>query len=292
MIHPVLRDDMLLADVHATRDAKDSFRLWWLGQSGYLLQYNGHHVLLDPYLSDSLTTKYAGTDKPHVRMTSRIVAPERFDFVDAVTSTHNHTDHLDADTLGPLLHVNADIRLVIPEANRQFVADRLAIDAALPLGVDDGTSATVGDFVFHGVPAAHEAVDRDDQGRCLYLGYVVQFGPWTVYHSGDTVRYDGMAERLRNRPIDVAILPINGRAPERGVPGNLDGAEAATLARDIGARIVIPCHYDMFEFNTASPDAFIAECQRVGQLCRVLQCGQRWSSSQLPNPGADAGEEA
>ena len=46
-------------------------------------------------------------------------------------------------------------------------------------------------------------------------------------------------------------LPINGRAPERRVAGNLSGAEAARLAKSIGARLVIPCHYEMFEFNTA-----------------------------------------
>ncbi len=75
------------------------FRLWWLGQSGFLLQWQGIHVLLDPYLSDSLTKKYSQTDKPHVRMTELVIDPARLSFVDIVTSTHNHTDHLDAETL-------------------------------------------------------------------------------------------------------------------------------------------------------------------------------------------------
>ena len=42
-----------------------------------------------------------------------------------------------------------------------------------------------------------------------------------------------MAESLRRWKIDVAMLPINGRAPERRVAGNLWGREAAALARDI-----------------------------------------------------------
>ena len=74
-----------------------------VGQSGYLVKWKGHRLLIDPYLSDSLTRKYAGTDKPHVRMTARVIAPEQLDFIDVVTSSHNHTDHLDAETLGPLL---------------------------------------------------------------------------------------------------------------------------------------------------------------------------------------------
>ena len=78
---------------------KESCRLWWLGQSGFLVQWAGNHLLLDPYLSDSLTRKYATTDKPHVRMTRRVIAPEALDFVDIAVSTHNHTDHLDGETL-------------------------------------------------------------------------------------------------------------------------------------------------------------------------------------------------
>ena len=75
--------------------------IWWLGQSGFLLKWLDHCLLLDPYLSDSLTTKYAATDKPHIRITARVVDPARLDFVNLVTSSHNHTDHLDETTLGP-----------------------------------------------------------------------------------------------------------------------------------------------------------------------------------------------
>jgi L-ascorbate metabolism protein UlaG (beta-lactamase superfamily) len=131
------------------------------------------------------------------------------------------------------------------------------------------------------VASAHEALERDEQGRTRFLGYVLQFGGWTIYHSGDTVRYPGMSEKLKPFGVDVALLPINGRAPQRRVPGNLSGPEAARLAKDIGAGLVIPCHYDMFEFNTASPDEFVRACKRVGQACRVLRCGERWESTEL-----------
>ncbi|HRX81453.1 MAG TPA: hypothetical protein P5307_20430, partial [Pirellulaceae bacterium] len=88
---------------------------------------------------------------------------------------------------------------------------------------------------------------------------------------------EGMANRLRSWKIDIAILPINGRAPERRVAGNLWGREAAQLGKDIFAGIVIPCHYDMFEFNTASPDEFVEECKRISQPFRVLKCGERFT---------------
>ena len=124
MIRPLRQDDGLLSEIAATRAEREGFRLWWLGQSGFLLQWRGRHLLFDPYLSDSLTKKYVATDKPHVRMTERVVDPAHLDFIDVVTSSHNHTDHLDAETLRPLLGANPDLVLVVPEANRAFAAEQ------------------------------------------------------------------------------------------------------------------------------------------------------------------------
>src|SRR5262249_12841256 len=156
------------------------------------VQWHGHHLLLDPYLSDSLTRKYAGTDKPHVRMTESIVAPERLDFIQVVTSSHNHTDHMDPETLGPLLRANPKLELIIPEANREVVVNRLEVPIEMPRGLDAGRSVTVGGFAIHAVPAAHNELERDAWGRHKFLGYVIEAGPWTIYHSGDTVHYEGM----------------------------------------------------------------------------------------------------
>jgi L-ascorbate metabolism protein UlaG (beta-lactamase superfamily) len=279
------KDEGFLADVCAAQAQPEGFHLWWLGQSGFLLQAQGRHLLFDPYLSDALTKKYALTDKPHVRMTERVVGPERLGMVEVVTSSHMHTDHLDAETLGPLLRANERIELIIPEANRELVAERLGELPRRPRGLDAGESAVAAGFTVHAVPAAHELVERDSRGRHPYLGYVVEWAGGTVYHSGDTLRYEGMAEILRRWTIDVALLPINGRAPERRVAGNLSGREAAQLAHDIGARCVIPCHFDMFEFNTATPDGFMEACRALGQRFRVLAAGERWSSAELAGKG-------
>jgi len=76
MIKPALQDDDFLADVSGARGDFEHFHLWWLGQSGFLLQWQGKHLLFDPYLSDALTKKYANTDQPHVRMTEQVIARE------------------------------------------------------------------------------------------------------------------------------------------------------------------------------------------------------------------------
>jgi L-ascorbate metabolism protein UlaG (beta-lactamase superfamily) len=282
VIEPALSDDAFLADVASAGPGVSFFYLWWLGQSGFLLKFKCGTLLIDPYLSDSLTTKYAATDKPHVRMTRRVIDPSRLKGIDVITSSHNHTDHLDGDTLVPLMRANPEVQVVVPEANRDFAAGRLGVDPARLIGLDDGNALAVSGITIWGVPAAHNDLERDDRGRCRYMGYVItgNYGGWSVYHSGDTVPHDAIVDSLRSRgtPIDAALLPINGDRPERRVAGNFNGREAARLAKEIGAKVAIPCHYDMFEFNTADPrDEFIPECERLGQPYKVLRAGERWS---------------
>ncbi|RAJ94041.1 L-ascorbate metabolism protein UlaG (beta-lactamase superfamily) [Larkinella arboricola] len=277
LIPAVQKDQTLLTDIETARSEANQLHVWWLGQSGFLVQWQGRSILFDPYLSDSLTVKYANTDKPHIRMSERVVDPAQLADIDVVTSSHNHTDHLDAETLLPLFRTNPKTQFVIPEANRSFVADRLNYDRAFPIGLNDGETVEVAGFIVHGVPAAHNDLERDAQGRCRFMGFVVQAGPWTLYHSGDTLWYDGMVEILKPFAIDVAFLPINGNKPERRVAGNLNPEEAARLGREIGARLVIPHHYHLFEFNTEDPANFVREAERYQTPYKVLQLGERWS---------------
>jgi L-ascorbate metabolism protein UlaG (beta-lactamase superfamily) len=276
MIKPVLQDDAFLEDVARAKQEPDRLHVWWLGQSGFLIQCQGQHLLMDPYLSDSLTRKYAGTDKPHVRMTERVVAPERLGFVDVVTSSHNHTDHLDAETLIPLWQANPDLKVIVPRANLRFAAERLQVsgDRLTPIRVDDEPTQ-IGAFRFHAIPSAHETLERDEHGDDRYIGLILQAGRWTIYHSGDCIPYEGLVDRLSRWAIDLALLPINGRDPARGVAGNFTAHEAAQLGRQIHAGLVVPCHYEMFEFNTVSPEEFERAAQRVEQDYRLLRGGER-----------------
>ena len=251
LIKPVKKDLELLQEMNALSGHENNFHLWWLGQSGFLLQYKARRILIDPYLSDSLTKKYAGTEKPHIRMSERVIDPRLLKGILVVSSSHNHTDHLDAETLIPILQNNPGIKFVIPEANRDFVAERTGCDKEYPIGLTDGMSVTINEFTFHGIPARHNEIERDEKGNCRFMGYVIRFGDYTIYHSGDTLWFDEMVEILKPFAVDVAILPINGNDPSRKVAGNLNAAEAAALGKAITAKTVIPCHYDMFRFNTA-----------------------------------------
>ena len=276
MIKPILQDDAFLEDVSHAKNNPGQLHLWWLGQSGYLIQWQGHHLLLDPYLSDSLTKKYAGTNKPHVRMTERVIVPERLDFIDVVTSSHNHTDHLDGETLMPLLKANPKLTVLVSRANVNFAAARLQVspERLTPIRVDS-EAIRIDPFTFYAIPSAHESLEQDENGDHRYIGLVVQAGKWTIYHSGDCVPYDGLIERLKKCKTAIALLPINGRDPARGVPGNFTGEEAAALGQQTNTQIVIPCHYDMFEFNTVSSQEFVRAAEQIGQKYHVLKCGER-----------------
>jgi len=268
------KNEAFLREVSLANQRAEEVRLWWLGQSGFLLQWNLIHILIDPYLSDSLTKKYQGTEKPHIRMCERVIAPEKLTFVDIVTSSHNHTDHLDAETLIPLINANPGITLIIPEANREFVSQRIHQPADFPIGLNDNQCIDIMGIRFTGVPAAHNELERDDLGRCRYMGYVIEIGGKKIYHSGDTLLFDGMLELLAPFEVDLALLPINGNDPTRGVAGNLNIEEAVWLAKSISAKLTIPCHYDMFTFNTADVSAFKTTADQNGLNYVVLTPGE------------------
>ncbi len=277
LIPAILKDEALIAEMDSLLNDEKQVHLWWLGQSGYLLQWKGKRVLIDPYLSDSLTRKYESTDKPHTRISELVVRPELLKNISIVTSSHNHTDHLDAETLILILKNNPEIKFIIPEANRIFVVDRVKCNNDFPVGLNDGQSVTIDGFTFNGIPAKHNEIDRDEKGNCKYMGYVIEFGNYKIYHSGDTLWFDGMVDLLIPFNVDIALLPINGNRPERKVAGNLDCKEAAELAKAIHAKMVIPCHYDLFVFNTADVNEFVREAEKINQPYKVLKGGEKFS---------------
>lgn len=277
MIRAVQKDEAFITDLQKVEKRRDSLDIWWLGQSGFLLHWNGIKILLDPYLSDSLTLKYQGTVKPHVRMSERVVDPARLHSIDFVTSSHVHTDHLDPDTLTPLFINNPGLKLILPLAHLNEGMKRAGCARDRLAGLDAGQSYGEGDISFTAIPSAHETLQLNEDGHHLFLGYIIQAGPWTLYHSGDTVLYPGMAGILKPYAPDVSFLPINGSDPARGVSGNLNASEAVWLAKNIDSKLTIPCHFHLFEFNTVEPEEFIETAEKEHIQIKVMQVGERLS---------------
>ncbi|MED6299941.1 MAG: MBL fold metallo-hydrolase, partial [Verrucomicrobiota bacterium] len=273
------KNQELLSEIQNADESPEKFHLWWLGQSGFLIKWRQDYLLLDPYLSDSLTDKYSKTDKPHTRITEQTVNPKELDFVSIATSSHNHTDHLDSLTLLAINESRPGLRLILPKANIQFASERLGSDSGIELiGIKENESISIGNFTINGIAASHNEIERNEEGSPIYMGFIIHFGDWTIYHSGDTLWHEHLTASLINHSVDVAIVPINGNDPSRRVAGNLNGTEAAALSKAINAQIAIPHHFDMFEFNTASPDEFTEACEKLDQPFCVLQNGQGWCS--------------
>lgn len=288
MIKPVLKGEALLRNIHAAAaKPEERLSLWWLGQSGFLIQWGGTHLACDPFLSDVPRDRVEGSASSLVRVAEPALEPHQLDFVDVVTASDLQFDHLDSDTLGTLFGINPKLELFIPEAVREDVLRLLACDPDRITGLDDDLSETLDDITILGVAATKEE-DRNADGRCERLGYIIQLGPWTVYHSGDVVPFEGLEERLRAFAIDVALLPVAGPVEGSGPAETLTPTDAARLAKAIDARLAIPCHFEMFDTDGSPAEEFARACERLEQPFRILRCGEPWSDRELE---AAEGEE-
>ena len=258
---------------------EETVRMWWLGQAGFLIRTGVSTIVIDPYLSNSLAVKYAGKQFPHTRLMPVPVDPRTLTDVTVVLCTHGHTDHIDPGSLPEIAQASPNARFLVPRSVTDIAVQRgapgartIGLDAGDHLDLKEAEAAGVSARSLDGlrvraVPAAHERLDKDSHGRHLYLGYVFSLHGITFYHSGDTVPFAGQVNLLRDLHIDVALLPINGRDPyrrDRGVPGNMTGAEAVELADQIGAQFLVCHHWGMFDFNTADPHSLPA--RQVGKV--------------------------
>jgi len=243
--------------------------LLWLGQSGFALRMGGATVLVDPFLS------------PHPdRRFPPLLQPADAQAVDVVACTHEHWDHLDPDSLPALCAASPRSRVVVPAPIVEMVT-RLGIAPERVLGMQPDRSVSVAGITIHAIPACHGVHPADaytfgqelSHGLYRYLGYVFEGGGTSVYHAGDTIRYEDLAPRLRELKVDLCLVPINGRDRDRearGIVGNLGSVDAAELAIEAGADVVVPMHYDMFAANLGYPDQLVAALQRLDSSVTVV----------------------
>lgn len=264
--------------IASTRPPAGAVWLYWIGQAGFVLRGSTTTLVIDPYL----------VDRPD-RTAPPPLAPRDLGFADAVLATHEHRDHLDLANLPAVAAAAPRARFVVPEPLIGRTTE--AVGAGRVIGARPGTpiflgsdsGAAAGAVTIMPVPACHGVHVADAYsfglapGEHRYLGYVITIDGLRIYHAGDTIRYDGMAERLRELGVQVALLPVNGRdatREARDLVGNLSEQEAAELVRDAGIAVCVPMHYELFAHNAGSAGTFVDRVAALAPSASVLVPGR------------------
>ncbi|MHC1741186.1 MAG: MBL fold metallo-hydrolase [Anaerolineaceae bacterium] len=230
----------------------------FLGQAGFLIQFEKCRILIDPYLSNYVVDGGIGPAELFSREFPAPIQLSELTEIDFLFITHDHADHCDPHTILPLVNLNPKIRIICPKpAAAHLVSQGVNIDHIIV--PETGKLIQQASLNYYSVPAAHYQFDQDAVDNSFaYFGYVINFGEMWIYHSGDTILYDGMVDIVlsHTNKIDMACLPVNGRDGWRerlGMTGNLDGAEALELALKLHADVIIPMHNDLFISNHVNP---------------------------------------
>ena len=253
----------------------DGVGVAWLGQAGFALRYDDLRIFLDPYLSDYLEKKYRGTNQPHERLMAAPIQLQEAERLDWVICTHQHSDHMDPETLPILASKSPACRFIIPRASQEHLLN-LGVPNEQIVGINAPEEILLSSTCsVEAIPSAHETLEKNERGEYRYLGYIIRLGSMTLYHSGDTIPYPGLAERVKADQIDLALLPINGRG--KGVPGNFTFDEAVQLCQRADIPYLIPHHFGMFAFNTVDPKIIEASAKQLGfPLCLFPTTDNLW----------------
>lgn len=266
----------LAREIRTTVVLPGTLRLWWIGQAGFVVKSSQRIIYIDPYLSNYCERITRGQPHEHVLITPAPLQPDDVDHADWILCTHDHADHLDPEGIPIIMGCSPHARLVVP---------RCALETTLKLGVPSARihtlvgddSLSIDDFQVHSVPAMHERFDRDPEKGFPYLGYVLTLEGFNLLHTGDSIPFDGQAERIGKYCVDVMFVPINGRDDCRhrlGLEGNFTAAEAVELATAVEARLTIPMHYDKFTINSGDVEEFRRLAHDHGLPYRVLRAGE------------------
>ncbi|MFB6838173.1 MBL fold metallo-hydrolase [Streptomyces sp. NPDC056361] len=247
----------------------------YVGTATVLLRLGGLTVLTDPAL-DPAPADYPGA-RPLRRTTGPALAADRLPPVDLVLLSHDqHADNLDhtgREVLGRAATV-----LTTPEAAERLGDDGLTkgrIEGLAPWESREitagGTTVTV-----TATPARHGPAGTEHVTGPV-TGFVVEYDGRTLYVSGDTVRHDALDEIGTRFAVDTAFLHLgDAHFPTTGDRAfSMSAHEGAALARTLGARTVIPLHFDSWDHLAEDParitEAFAAP-DLAGRL-RTLRPG-------------------
>ncbi len=213
-------------------------QLTWLGHSCVLLS-GSKKVLIDPYIEGG-----------SVRETDP----------DIVAVTHGHADHM-----GEAVALNRKT-VAITEIARYLKTKGLPVES-----MNIGGTIRVDGISFTMTAALHSSfIEGAGPGFSAgaAAGFVIGMDGVNVYHAGDTALFSDMKLIGELYHPDIALLPIGGRF-------TMGIAEAMMAATFIGAKTVIPIHYNTWEKITADPHQFKKAIERTTDIkVTILKPGE------------------
>ncbi len=202
----------------------------FLGHACFELSDGDTTVLIDPFL----------TGNPKAAISAEDAAAT------TILLTHGHGDHI-GDTVAIAKRTGAPVVAIVE------LAGELAEE-----GVDVRDPNLGGTVKFDWgsvklVPAWHTSTTPKGTVNTP-AGLVIHFGDTVVYHLGDTCVFSDLALVGKRTPIDIALMCIGGHY-------TMDRADAVDAAELIGAKTVIPCHYNTFPPIETDADAFKSDVE-------------------------------
>ncbi len=248
-----LKGDALLEEIAHTRAADEGIAVWYTGQCGFVLRQRCI-IYIDPVLND--ISDETGVS---LRWYDAPCAPEQVK-TDYVLCTHGHADHLAQDTVRGIAMANPQALFIVPGACKEMLLSCGVMDNQI-LEAVSGKEICLPDLTIIPVATAHPDYETDETGREKSLAYYITCGGISVLHLGDTSLTQRLVSDLKRcgRP-DILMVPVNGSdlfREQRNIIGNMSATEAALLAKELGADLTVPMHYDMIKGNTASPLHFV-----------------------------------
>jgi L-ascorbate metabolism protein UlaG (beta-lactamase superfamily) len=220
----------------------------FLGHAAFTLTDGDSVVLIDPFI----------TGNPQAAVSADELNPT------TILLTHGHPDHV-GDTVAIAKRTGAPV-VAITE-----LAGELAEE-----GVDVRDPNLGGTVKFDWgsvklVPAWHTSTTPKGTVNTP-AGMVINFGDTVVYHLGDTCVFSDLALVGKRQPIDIALMCIGGHY-------TMDRVDAVDAAELVGAKTVIPCHYNTFPPIETDAQAFKSDVESATQSnVVVLDPGQSHST--------------
>ena len=231
-------------------------RARWLGWAGVELQAGDEALVIDP-LSDVAATFAPFGDAGREADVPAVVAPVSAGRAVAGLVSHLHRDHADAGALAAALAPNAPV--LMPLAGGGEGLEELAlVQAATELertGLELRTcepweTVDAGAFRCTALPAVDGLGDPQ-------VSWAVEADGCRILHLGDTMFHAfWWRMRMRRGPFDVVFAPVNGavidfphRQPPSPLAAVMDPEQAALACEILGARTVVPMHYDGYRLD-------------------------------------------